>query len=119
MLEKLRAKPDHIKKSISLTLTIVIFSGIVFVWFSSWDARMHEGEIREKTVTPLSGFTTMIDGFVSGIKTGISSTPTYVENPAIAPATTTSATSTTGFDLSGVVIIDSDHSTSSIPINAY
>ena len=49
MLEKLRKKPEHIKKSISLVFTIVIFTGILFVWLSSWDARSRVGETREKT----------------------------------------------------------------------
>ncbi len=106
MLEKLRAKPDHIKKSISLTMTIVIFSGILFVWVSSWDARMNKGEIREKTVSPLSGITTMFQDIVTDVKTGISSTPSYVENPAVSPDTTASSTATSEFDLSGIVVID-------------
>lgn len=96
MLEKLREKPHHIKQSISLAVTLVIFSGILFVWVSSRDARSREMEVREKTVSPVDGVSAMFDGFLSGFKERMSSAPTRA-----LPATTTD-----DFDLSGVVIID-------------
>lgn len=107
MLEKLRAKPDHFKKSLSLILTIIIFSGILFVWISSWDARMRDQEIRDKTVSPIVGVTSMFDGLVAGFKEKISGTPSFVENSG----TTTVATSTDSFDLSGVVVLDQSATT--------
>lgn len=109
MLEKLRAKPDHIKKSVALVLTIIIFSIILFVWISSWDARSRGDETREKTVSPLSGFTTMLEGFISDVRDGVSDVPSFVEN--IPSAATSTATSSPVFDLSGVVIIDPSVST--------
>ena len=99
MLETLRAKPNHIKQSVSLALTIVIFSAILFVWVSSRDARSREVEVREKTVSPVDGVSVMFDGFLSGLKDRTSS--------ALSPKKETStSTSTDDFDLSGVVVID-------------
>lgn len=96
MLETLRAKPHHIKQSISLAVTVVIFSVILFVWVSSRDARSREIEVREKTVSPVDGVSAMFDGFLSGFKERMSSAPTPLKQ----------ATTTDSFDLSGVVIID-------------
>lgn len=112
MLEKLRSKPDHIKKSISLFLTIIIFLGILFVWLSSWDARMRGDEIRDKTVSPVVGVTSMFDGLISGFKEKISGTPSFVENNGTATVTTSKET----FDLSGVVILDSSATTTKIAL---
>lgn len=102
MLEKLRAKPNHIKQSISVVITIVIFSGIVFVWWSSRDARSRELEVREKTVSPVDGVSAMFDGLVTGFKERMSNAPAFGEVSKQA----TSSTATDTFDLSGVVIID-------------
>lgn len=102
MLETLRAKPHHIKQSIALFITIVIFSGILFVWFSSRDARSQEIQVRGKTVTPVDGVTSMFGGFFSGLKERIADTESSsvkVKSPV--------ATSTDNFDLSGVVVVDS------------
>ncbi len=106
MLEKLRGKPDHIKKSISLVFTIVVFSGILFVWLSSWDARNSGGETREKTFSPLAGFSAVFQGIISDVKTGISGTPSYAENRRDGVESTASGTGTSDFDMSGVVVID-------------
>ena len=107
MLEKLRAKSDHFKRSFSLVLTIVVFSGILFVWLSSLDARNTENETRDKTVAPLAGISAMLDGFQLSIKDMMSGAPTFVEKNNT-PATTTALTvaTTSSFDLSGVVVID-------------
>lgn len=102
MLETLRAKSNHIKQSVSFVITIVIFSGIVFVWWSSRDARSRELEVRAKTVSPVDGVSAMFDGLVSGFKERLSNTPSFGELNQ--QATTSTATDT--FDLSGVVIID-------------
>ncbi len=106
MLEKLRAKPDHIKKSISLVFSIVVFSGILFVWLSSWDARNSGGETREKTLSPLAGFTTVFKGIIADVQSAISGAPSYVENRHDEVESTASPTETTDFDMSGVVVID-------------
>ncbi|MFZ2303585.1 MAG: hypothetical protein WAV98_02210 [Minisyncoccia bacterium] len=99
MLQKLREKPHHIKQSISLALTLVIFSGILFVWVSSRDARSRGIEVREKTVSPVDGVSVMFDGFLSGLKDRTSSAFSQKKEA-------TTATSTDDFDISGVVIID-------------
>ncbi len=106
MLKKLRAKSDHIKKIISLSFTILIFSGILFVWLSSWDARNSGGETREKTLSPLAGFTAVFQGISSDVKNAISGAPSYVENRRDGGESTASLATTTDFDISGVVIID-------------
>ena len=102
MLEKLRDKPNHIKQTISIVVTAVIFSGIFFVWISSKDARSVEVEVREKTVSPIDGVTSMFDGLIAGFKEKMSnSSPTMddvggvIDVPAVDE-----------FDLSGVVVID-------------
>ena len=108
MLEKLRSKPHHIKQGLSLAFTIFIFCGILFVWVSSWDARVRDKEVRGKTVSPVTGITSMFDGLVSGLKEKMSGTPSFVETDGKATGTAplVTATSTDVFDLSGVVIID-------------
>lgn len=104
MLQKLREKPHHIKQSISLGITIVIFSAILFVWVSSRDARSREVEVREKTVSPVDGVSVMFDGFLSGLKDRTSN--------ALSPKKETATTTSTDyFDLSGVVVIDPSLST--------
>ncbi|MBI5798657.1 MAG: hypothetical protein HZB10_01875 [Candidatus Yonathbacteria bacterium] len=97
MLKKIREKPHHIKQSIALALTVVIFSGILFVWWSSRDARTRTVEVRESTVSPVDGVTAMFGGFMSGVKDRMADAPSPQN---------TSATSSDTFDLSGVVIID-------------
>ena len=104
MLKKLRAKPEHVKKRITLVFTIVIFSIIVFVWLSSWDARMHGGETREKTLSPIDSISEVFHGIAKEVKDGIAGTQTYIENSK--NNMSASATSTSGFDLSGIVVLD-------------
>ena len=99
MLNKIREKPDHIKHSLAIAITIVIFSCIVFVWWSSRDARTNEVEIREKTVSPVAGVAAMFDGFMLSVKERVLGDG---ENKAPEPTSTT----TDSFDISGVVIID-------------
>lgn len=102
LLIRIREKPHHIKQSIALAITIVIFSGILFVWWSSRDARSREMEVRGKTVSPIDGVSAMFDGFVSGMKERMTSNPASLEKSDLEAT----ATSTDSFDLSGVVVID-------------
>ena len=102
MLETLRAKPSHVKQIVSLSITLVIFSAILFVWVSSRDARSRELEVRDKTISPISGVTSMFDGFISGFKEKISTGPAIIKTSD----TKAVATTTDTFDLSGVVVID-------------
>jgi hypothetical protein len=97
MLTTLREKPHHIKQIVSFVITVVIFSGIVFVWWSSRDARSRELEVQEKTVSPISGVTSMFDGFVANFIDKIKESSTN---------TSLGATSTQEFDLDQVMIID-------------
>ncbi len=112
MLEKLRAKPDHIKKSISLIFTLVIFSGILFVWLSSWNARSSGEETREKTLSPLAGFGTIFEDIVSDVKNSISGAPSFVENRRVTGTSTVTSAGVSDFDMSEVVVIDKKTSSS-------
>lgn len=118
MLKKLQAKPEHIKKSISLVLTTIIFMGITFVWISSWGAR-NQGDItREKTLSPLDSFAEVFHGVVTDVKDNIAGGPMYVENAnnAIMPAIPSTSTSiTSNFDTSGIVVIDATSSDTQSP----
>lgn len=115
MLERLRRKPDHVKKGIALSATIGFFSLILLVWLSSWDARMSSDETRNTAVTPASGLLSMLRGVTEDLKTSYSSVTSYDENPSwsrggkTASATTTATTSS--FNMAGVVIIDTSAST--------
>jgi len=113
MLEKLRAKPEHTKMVVSLVTTVVIFGCILFIWLSSWDARSQEGDTRSKTVAPLSGLSTMFEGFQLFVSDLISGVPQYVKMNETAPVSTSTAISSSvgSFDLSGVVVIDTASST--------
>lgn len=112
MLESLRSKPDYVKKIISFSLSSIIFLMIMFVWFTSYDARAHSEESREKALTPLSGFSAMFDNKVSEVKENYSANLMYTttstekkESDSIVPILPASVPQ--GFDASGVVVVDS------------
>lgn len=109
MLTTIRSKPDHIKKSIGLVVTVVIFSGIVFMWWSSRDTSSHELEVQARIVSPLDGVSTLFSGFVSGFKERLAKDP-IGKIPVESVATTTKST----FDLSGAVVIDPSAPASSL-----
>ncbi len=109
MLKKLRAKPDHIKKVISLGVAIVVTAIIFIVWLSSFEARQNGEEAREKTLSPIAGFMEVFQGVVLDTKESMSGVPSYIENidsQEAGTTTPTTSTSTPAFDFSGVVIID-------------
>lgn len=112
MLESLRSKPDYVKKIISFSLSSVIFLMIMFVWFTSYDARAHSEESREKALTPLSGFSAMFDNKVSEVKENYSANLMYTTSPTeekeadvVVPILPASVPQ--GFDTSAVVVVDS------------
>ncbi|MFA5997510.1 MAG: hypothetical protein WC791_03415 [Candidatus Paceibacterota bacterium] len=105
MLTRLREKPHHIKQIVSLVITVIIFSAIVFVWWSSRDARSREVEVQAKTVTPIDGLTSMFDGLVSGFKKKVS------ESTLSGTESFSTSTATDSFDLGGIVVIDSSATT--------
>lgn len=104
MLEKLRAKPEHVKKTIALTSTSVIFGIVFLAWVSSWDARQNEEQAREQAVSPLAGFTQMLKGITADVKDSYSSMDLYGGTTTTQTIATTS--SRTRFDMASVVIID-------------
>jgi hypothetical protein len=112
MLEKLRAKPDHIKQTISVILSLIIFSGILFVWVSSRDARSRELEVRDKTVSPAKGVSSMFDGYISEAKQAVShllESKKSVQDEMVATSTPVDT-----FDFSGVVIFDQTSSSTKL-----
>lgn len=106
MLKKIQSKPHHIKQSIALTLTIIIFCGILFVWVSSWDARAREQEVRDKMVSPITGITSMFDGLIADFNKKISGAPLVKKDDATVPTAPKD-----NFDYSGVVVIDTSTTT--------
>ena len=116
MLEKLRAKSERAKKIISLGFTLAVFSGILFVWISSWGAQSQSEEIQSKAESPLASFSSMWDGLVMDVKDIISGTPSFTTNNTTPSTTTQSlvATTTNDFDISGVVVIDPSESTTTV-----
>jgi len=112
-LIRIRSKPHHIKQSVALTLTITIFSVILFIWVSSKDARSREVEVRAKTVSPAYGVISMFDGAVTNIKKQLSHVVSEIKKR---PASTTQEApeSAVDFDLSGVVIIDTATTTAQV-----
>lgn len=113
MLEKLRAKPESVRKQLALGITIVLFSVIFFVWFSSWDARIAKDEAREKTASPVVSLGAVFQGFTTEIKDRINSVGSgapFGVSGAATEGETPTATST--FDISGIVVIDRTHSSS-------
>ncbi len=110
MLEKLRSKPDHIKKTFSLVLTIIIFSIIVFVWVSSRENQSQKN-VSMNAMSPLASLVEMMSEVISEAKERVSGMPSYTENingtATNTPAKKDSvASSTTDFNISGIVIID-------------
>ena len=101
MLETLRSKPKHIKQIISLVLTGVIFSVIVFVWASSKDARSREAEVLQATVSPVGGVTSMFQGMFADFNLKMSGA-----NSAEGAVNATTSTSNKDFELSEVMVID-------------
>ena len=60
-------------------------------------------------VSPLTGFSTMLEGFMSEMRDSVSGIPEYVENtPSVVPTT---ATTSTFFDFSSVVVLDTSTGT--------
>ena len=116
MLEKLRAKSERAKKIISLGFTIAVFSGILFVWISSWGAQSQSEEIQSKAESPLASFSSMWDGLVMDVKDIISGAPSFTTNNATLATTTPSlaTSSTNDFDTSGVVVIDHTEGTTTV-----
>ena len=113
MLEKIRSKPDHIKSIFSLVLTVIIFSVIVFVWFSSSGARSQMSVSKEKTVSPFASFMEMTQGIISDVKDKVSGMPmpSYqeIQTPiatSTQPRNEQEVSSLGNFDTSGMVIID-------------
>lgn len=56
-IEKLRRKPDNLKRSIALWVTIVLFALVVFVWLSSVNIvniKKEEKELGQKAPSPIS-----------------------------------------------------------------
>lgn len=107
MLETLRAKPDHIKKTIALTTTSVIFGVVLFVWWSSFDARKNEEQSRAQAVSPILGLASVLEGVTSEIKASYSSATSFEEDMgASVTGSITKASSTAAFDTSSVVVID-------------
>lgn len=101
MLEKLRAKPVHIKQRVAIIISVVISSVILFVWVSSQDARKSNMDTRVKTVSPTEGIASMLDGFFASFNEKVDSAQNGVVVPVVS---NDSATST--FDLSGIVVLD-------------
>lgn len=106
MLESLRSKPHHIKQSISLVVTSVLFAGILFVWVSSQDARTRKVEVETKTVSPTEGFLSVFDGFWGDLKE-------KTLKGAFSEREGKATTSTTTFDFNAVVVIDPGVATTS------
>lgn len=102
LLTRLRAKPPHVKQSIAVILTLIIFCVILFIWITSFDARTQSAEIRSTIVSPITGVSSLFESFFSGLKETIS---TAQLNPT-ATTTNNTVSATSSFDLSGVVIID-------------
>lgn len=119
MLDTLRSKPVYLKKIIAVSAATFIFLVIVFVWFSSYDARKHSNENQDKALSPLSGFTSMYNAKIFEYKGMLTGIPAYTSNPE--HEATSTAASTIDFDVSKIVIIDPSASstkagTSSIPV---
>jgi archaellum component FlaF (FlaF/FlaG flagellin family) len=106
MLEKLRAKPEHVKKSIALSSTSVIFGIVFLAWVSSWDARQNEEQAREQAVSPLAGFTQMIKGITADVKDTYSASPDAVTEDFMATTTTPESQKATVLDASRIKVID-------------
>ncbi len=100
MLTTIRSKPHHEKQIIAGIITVILFSAIVFVWWSSRDARSNELVVQAKTVSPIEGVTSMFSGFVAGFTKEVSKASVDKNNEIAAP------TAGSSFDLSGVVVID-------------
>lgn len=113
MFNKIQEKPEHVKKRISLILTLVIFGVIVFVWVSSRTARMVIEESRTRTASPIESFKEIFNGSISDIQNTIINSDFFGGDntevvpdavpPVVLPKT---ASSTSRFDTSGVIIID-------------
>ena len=106
MLQKIRSKPDHVKKSITLVLTVFIFTIIASVWLSSWDARQTSEVSKEKTDSPLASLKLVLSGITKDIKDTYSSSPDAVTEDFVAATTTPESQSASLFDASRVKVID-------------
>lgn len=106
MLQKIRSKPDHVKKSITLVLTVFIFTIIASVWLSSWDARQTSEISKEKTDSPLASLKLVLSGITKDIKDTYSASPDAVTEDFVVATTTPESQSATLLDASRVKVID-------------
>lgn len=121
MFKKIQEKPENVKKRISLILTLVIFGAIVFVWLSSWGARTNTNESRAQTASPIESFKEIFTGGISDISNSIINTEFFgggtedIGTDIVLPPVVEQrpASSSSRFDMSGVVIIDLATSTKS------
>lgn len=121
MFKKIQEKPEHVKKRISLVVTMVIFGVIVFVWVSSRTARMVINDSRTRTASPIESFKEIFNGGISDIQNTITSSEFFsgdgegtVSDGAPPVILSQPASSTSRFDTSGVIIIDLATSTKGI-----
>ncbi len=105
MLNKLREKPDHIKRTISFVGAAVISLIIFFVWISSFNPQIKKKEDTVRSASFISSIISMFDGFISEVKskTVIESVPVNENNLVATPELVQTNDS---FDSSGVIIID-------------
>jgi len=122
MFKKIQEKPEHVKKRISLIITLVIFGIIVSVWMSSRTARMVTNESRLRSASPIESFKEIFRGNISNIRDtilnaeffgGRNDEPTRDTIPVVSDEQQI-ASSSLRFDASGVVIIDLATSTKSV-----
>ena len=120
MFKKIQEKPENVKKRISLILTLVIFGAIVFVWLSSWGARTNTNESRARTASPIESFKEIFTGGISDISNTITSNEFFgggkeeIGTDTVPPVVEQRpASSSSRFDMDGVVIIDLATSTKS------
>lgn len=121
MFKKIQEKPEHVKKRISFIITLVIFSIIVFVWVSSRTARMVINESRTRSASPIESFKEIFNGGISGIQNTIMNAEFFgggnteiVQSAVPSVVLQQSASSTSRFDTSGVIIIDLATSTKGV-----
>lgn len=112
MFNRIQEQPEHVKKRISLILTVILFGGIVFVWMSSRTARSVVEQSRTRTASPMESLKEVFNGEISGIRDTIMNAEFFGgEQRTAVPEETTSAVveqpaTSTPFDITGVVIID-------------
>lgn len=117
--KKIQEKSVASRKRIAIVLTLASYAVVMFVWVSSWDARSQIEGNRDKALSPIAGISEVFHGFTARVSEELYPATLFPKPESVNTSTSVSFQKQTanvagGFDLSGIVVIDSSTSTAEV-----